>query len=90
MMTDNFSYDETDYSQTFTFSFKDEAITLVKQQVFEEGSTWPAVLESFLNFLEASGYVGVKAKVRLEENPFTESDWTLGTFEAEQDMKAHW
>jgi len=89
-MNDNFSYEETDYSQTFTFSFKEEGQTLVKQQVFEEGSTWPVVLESFLNFLEASGYVGVKAKVRLEENPFVESSWTLGTFEAEQDMKAHW
>lgn len=89
-MNDNFSYDETDYSQTFTFSFKEDGITLVKQQVFEEGSTWPVILESFLNFLEASGYVGVKAKVRLEENPFTESDWTLGTFEADQDMKAYW
>ena len=89
-MNDNFSYEETDYSQTFTFSFKEEGITLVKQQVFEEGSTWPVILESFLNFLEASGYVGVKAKVRLEENPFVESDWTLGTFEAEQDMKASW
>lgn len=89
-MNDNFSYEETDYSQTFTFSFKEDGITLVKQQVFEEGSTWPVVLESFLNFLEASGYVGVKAKVRLEENPFVESDWTLGTFEAEQDMKASW
>ena len=80
MMTDNFSYEETDYSQTFTFSFKEDGTTLVKQQVFEEGSTWPVVLESFLNFLEASGYVGVKAKVRLEENPFVESDWTLGTY----------
>ena len=89
-MNDNFSYEETDYSQTFTFSFKEESLTLVKQQVFEEGSTWPVVLESFLNFLEASGYVGVKAKVRIEDNPFTESDWTLGTFEAEQSMKAYW
>ena len=90
-MNDNFSYEETDYSQTFTFSFKEDGTTLVKQQVFEEGSTWPVVLESFLNFLEASGYVGVKAKVRLEENPFVESDWTLGTFEAEaSDMKAYW
>ena len=89
-MQDNFSYEETDYSQTFTFSFKEEGTTLVKQQVFEDGVTWPVVLESFLNFLEASGYVGVKAKVRLEENPFVESDWTLGTFEAEQEMKANW
>lgn len=89
-MNDNFIYEETDYSQTFTFSFKEDGITLVKQQVFEVGSTWPVILESFLNFLEASGYVGVKAKVRLEENPFVESDWTLGTFEAEQDMKASW
>ena len=89
-MNDNFSYEETDYSQTFIFSFKEESLTLIKQQVFEEGSTWPVVLESFLNFLEASGYVGVKAKVRIEDNPFTESDWTLGTFEAEQSMKAYW
>lgn len=89
-MNDNFSYEETDYSQTFTFSFKENGTTLVKQQLFEEGTTWPVVLESFLNFLEASGYVGVKAKVRLEENPFVESDWTLGTFEADKDMKAYW
>ena len=89
-MNDNFNYEETDYSQTFTFSFKEDGITLVKQQVFEEGSTWPVILESFLGFLEASGYIGVKNKVRLEENPFVESDWTLGTFEAEQDMRAVW
>ena len=84
-MNDNFSYSDTDYSQTFTFSFKEDSQTLVKQQVFEEGSTWPVVLESFLNFLEASGYVGVKEKVRIEENPFMESEWTLDTFEKEQE-----
>lgn len=87
-MNDNFNY--ADCSQSFGFSFMENNVTLTKNQVFEEGTTWPVVLESFLNFLEASGYVGVKAKVRLEENPFVESDWTLGTFEAEQDMRAHW
>ena len=87
-MNDN--YDDMDVTQSFIFSYAEGTITLVKQETFPKGVTWPVVLESFLNFLEASGYVGVKAKVRLEENPFVESDWTLGTFEAEQDMKAHW
>ena len=89
-MNDNFSYDDMDVTQSFVFSYAEGTTTLVKQETFPEGITWPVVLESFLNFLEASGYVGVKAKVRLEENPFVESDWTLGTFETEQDMKAHW
>lgn len=76
-MNDN--YDE-DYSQTFVFSCKEQDTNTIKQQWFPEGTTWPVVLESFLNFLEATGYIGVKAKVRLEENPFVESDWTLGTY----------
>lgn len=77
-MNDN--YEDTDYSQTFVFSCTEQDTTNVKQQRFPEGTTWPVVLESFLNFLEATGYIGVKAKVRLEENPFVESDWTLGTY----------
>jgi hypothetical protein len=86
-MTDNYSYDETDYTQSFVFSFKEDNTTLVKQQVFEEGTTWPVVLESFLGFLEASGYIGVKEKVRIEANPFMESDWALGTFDKEEEMQ---
>lgn len=89
-MNDNYSYDDMAVTQTFVFSYAEGPTTFVKQEVYPDTVTWPVVLESFLNFLEASGYVGVTAKVRLEENPFTESDWTLGTFEAEQDMKAHW
>ena len=85
-MTDNFN-DDADYSQTFTFSFKEDGTTLVKQQLFAEGVTWPKVLESFLGFLEASGYIGVKEKVRIEENRFMESEWTLDTFEKEEDMQ---
>lgn len=87
-MNDN--YEDTDYSQTFVFSCTEQNTTNVKQQWFPEGTTWPVVLESFINFLEASGYVGVKNKVRVQENPFVESDWTLGTFEEDQDMKDNW
>lgn len=86
-MNDNY---DGDFSQSVIFSFSEDNTTNVKQQVFEDGTTWPVILESFLNFLEASGYVGVKNKVRLEANPFVESDWTLGTYDPEMEMKAHW
>jgi hypothetical protein len=82
-MNDN--YDDMDITQSFVFSSKQGTTTNVKQETYPDGITWPVVLESFLNFLEASGYIGVKNKVRIQENPFTESDWTLGTFE-----KAYW
>lgn len=82
-MTDN--YYDVDCTQSFVFSYAEGTTTLVKQETYSEGVTWPLVLESFLNFLEASGYVGVKNKVRLEENPFVESDWTLGTYEKEDE-----
>lgn len=81
-MNDN--YDDMDITQSFVFSSKQGTTTNVKQEIYSDGITWPVVLESFLNFLEASGYIGVKNKVRIQENPFTESDWTLGTFEKEE------
>jgi len=86
-MNDN--YDDN-FEQSVIFSFSEDNTTTIKEQTFPDGVTWPVILESFLNFLEASGYVGVKNKVRLEANPFVESDWTLGTYDPDMEMKAHW
>jgi hypothetical protein len=70
--------------QSFVFSCAEENKTLVKQQAFEFGTPWPSVLESFLEFLEAVGYIGVRDKVRIEDNPFVESSWTLDTYDKEE------
>lgn len=70
--------------QSYVFSCAEENKTLVKQQAFEFGTPWPEVLESFLEFLEATGYVGVLNKVRIEASPFTESSWNLETYDAEK------
>ena len=79
---------DKNFSQTYTFTCQHGTRTVVLKEEHDDGVTWPTVLESFIDFLEATGYIGVRDKVRIQENPFTESDWSLGTYEAEQEM--HW
>ena len=78
-MIDDFN--DEDFSHTYGFSCQHGTSTLIKQEVYEDGTSWPVILESFLHFLEASGYVGVLNKVRIEKTFFTESSWTLETYD---------
>jgi hypothetical protein len=79
--------DDIEMTQKYSFSAQQDNVTDIKHIEFPFGTTWPVVLESFLSFLEATGYVGVKEKVRVQSNPWIESDWTLGLFDAEDDWK---
>jgi len=41
----------------------------------DEGITWVSILNRFVAFLEASGYVGVREKIRLEQGFMAMQDW---------------
>ena len=66
----------------FTFreedSIEDKDITFTIK--YGEGTPWPNVLQDFLFFLEATGYVGVREKVRIEHSPFRESEGWFGDY----------
>lgn len=75
----------------FTFKEEDDIenkdITFVVK--YDDGTSWPNVLQDFLFFLEATGYVGVRNKVRIEHSPFMESHWLGEYYDTEdEDIKA--
>lgn len=47
----------------------------------DEGITWPYILNRFVAFLEAGGYVGVREKIRLEAGPVATDSWDGEFFE---------
>lgn len=71
-MTNKFTFREEDAIENKDITF---AIN------YDDGTSWPTVLQDFLFFLEATGYVGVRDKVRIEYSPFRESAWFGNYFE---------
>ena len=69
-MTNKFTFREED-------SIEDKDITFAIN--YDDGTPWPDVLQDFLFFLESTGYVGVRDKVRIEYSPFREGGW-LGEY----------
>tara|TARA_R110000822_G_scaffold139797_7_gene277443 strand:+ start:44 stop:325 length:282 start_codon:yes stop_codon:yes gene_type:complete len=70
-MTNKFTFREED-------SIEDKDITFTIK--YDDGTPWPNVLQDFLFFLEATGYVGVRDKVRIEYSPFRESEGWFGDY----------
>jgi hypothetical protein len=61
---------------TYTFSRTySNGQTLSITQEFEEGTSWPVVLQDFIKFLEFCTFVGVKDKVSVEDSPFLTEEW---------------
>lgn len=70
----------------FTFKYENEdgkEITFVLKQGDFAG--WPSVLQDFIYFLEATSFVGVRDKVRIQHSPFFEDDWYGDYFTTEED-----
>lgn len=77
-MTNKFTFREED-------SIEDKDITFAIN--YDDGTPWPNVLQDFLFFLEATGYVGVRDKVRLEYSPFREGGWFGGYYDSDEEKE---
>lgn len=70
----------------FTFKAENDLdkkdITFVVNYI--DGTSWPDVLQDFIYFLEAVGYVDVLKQVRIEYSPFREESW-LGEYYHNED-----
>lgn len=95
-MSDNFYDDEyvsdkfRDY-YTFTYREEDDDRNIHVRRSFEDATTWPVVLQEFLNFLNGVYGYDVSSKVRIEANPFgIEQGWGGGTYDADEPAMAHW
>lgn len=71
----------TSDTKTFTFSAADFEGRKNAFKVYDEGVQWPVILNDFLEFLEYTGYVGVRKRVSIQESPFMEHCWNGPTHE---------
>jgi hypothetical protein len=77
-MTNKFTFREEDAIENKDITF---AIN------YDDGTSWPNILQDFLFFLEATGYVGVRDKVRIEHSPFMESGWFGGYYDSDEEKE---
>jgi hypothetical protein len=77
-MTNKFTFREED-------AIENKDITFVVN--YDDGTPWPNVLQDFLFFLEATGYVGVRDKVRIEYSPFREEGWIGDYYDSEEEKE---
>lgn len=75
-MTNKFTFREED-------SFENKDITFAIN--YDDGTSWPAVLQDFLFFLESTGYMGVRDKVRIEYSHFMGDEWLGEYYDKEED-----
>lgn len=88
---DEFGDDKFRDFYTFTYRELDDDRNIQVRRSFEDGSTWPVVLQEFLNFLNGVYGYDVSSKVRIEANPFgIEGRWAGGTYDADEHPLAHW
>lgn len=62
----------------YTFNFQDDEQTVELSAKFEPGTTWPEVVEKFLQFLNGVGYV-IDPGVASEMAAVTRVGYTTGT-----------
>jgi hypothetical protein len=74
----------------YSFSFTDcngETHTSTFENT--ESERWVAILDDFVNFLEASGFSGVRKRIRVAAFPewvgFEDTDWSGEFFDPEED-----
>ena len=80
-MTNKFTFKEED-------DIENKDITFVVS--YDDGTPWPKVLQDFIFFLEATGYVGVHKKVRIEYSPFREEGWHGEYYDNEEEDILAW
>lgn len=76
-------FDNNEIYSTYSFSYSDNEGKSAGMIVGgPDYVVWEKIMESFIDFLEASGYRGVKERVAIPEL-FASSTWTGPTFNPE-------
>lgn len=86
-------YNNDKFRDYYTFNYREETDdrNIHVRRSFENATTWPVVLQEFLNFLNNVYGYDVSSKVRIEANPFgIEQGWAGGTYDADEPAMAHW
>jgi hypothetical protein len=70
----------------YSFSFTD-CTNETHTSIFEntDSDRWVSMLEDFVNFLEASGFHGVRERIRVPRSFATDAEWTGEFFDPEED-----
>lgn len=56
--------------------------TIIKHEhAYPDSVMWSDILEDFVTFLEAMGYMGVRERIRIAYNGIDESKWNGGWFD---------
>lgn len=78
-MTMDFNkWEDSDYPEAYTVSFEMTKGTdrrYVFEGTYNEDVPWSMIMQRFVEFLEGTGYIGVKQKVSVEDSPFLEGYW---------------
>ena len=64
---------------TYSFRKSGTGETLFMSKDYPEDATWAELLDEFVTFLEASGYLGVRSRISIEESPFVSDGWSGAT-----------
>jgi hypothetical protein len=74
---DKYDFDY-DHLETFSVSFEMNKGTdrrYVFEGTYEEDVPWSMIMQRFVEFLEGTGYIGVREKVSIEDSPFLDGYW---------------
>lgn len=74
-------FDDYENKEVYSFNYEGVGGSISFTLREYEGITWPNILNRFVSFLEASGYVGVREKIRLENGPMATEAWDGEFFE---------
>ena len=87
-----FKINREDNKEFYSFSYDGVGGTVSFTLSEDEGVTWVTILNRFVTFLEAAGYVGVRDKIRLEEGPMVAHDWNgeLFSYDYSDDAEIDW
>lgn len=82
--------DEDDFRSYYTFTYRNtgENKTVEFNQAFEDATTWPTVLNAFIDFLSSVYGYNVGQKVRIEKSPFNLDNGWSGAYFSKDDKDA--
>lgn len=86
-------FDDYENKEVYSFHYEGVGGSVSFTLREDEGITWPHILNRFVAFLEAGGYVGVREKIRLEAGPVATDSWDGEFFEydySDDDEEIDW
>lgn len=86
-------FDDYENKEVYSFNYEGVGGSISFTLREDEGITWPHILNRFVAFLEAGGYVGVREKIRLEAGPVATDSWDGEFFEydySDDDEEIDW